>query len=104
MPQLDKFSFFVQIFWFIFFFVISYIFLRYEILPSILYSLRLRQKSLDSLYENINNVIIETFIFNDFFKKFMSRKRILNIFDFYVIFELNINKYINKTVKEKIKG
>ena len=104
MPQLDKFSFFVQIIWLFIFFFISYIFIRYEILPGILYTLRLRQKSLDVLYKNINNIVIEKYLFNDFFKKFNSKQRFLSINDFYINFDLNFNKYLYKTVNEKYKG
>ena len=104
MPQLDKFSFFVQIIWLFIFFFFSYILLRYEILPSILYILRLRQKSLENLYNNINNIIVEKFVFDKFLNKFLSKQRFLNINNFYLEFNSKFDKYLNKVFFKKYEG
>ena len=86
------------------FFFFSYILLRYEILPSILYILRLRQKSLENLYNNINNIIVEKFVFDKFLNKFLSKQRFLNINNFYLEFNSKFDKYLNKVFFKKYEG
>jgi len=54
MPQLDLMSFFSQFFWFSIGFSFFYIFLLHYIIPSIVLTLKLRKKKLESLATDIN--------------------------------------------------
>lgn len=83
MPQFDQFSFFNQVYWFLFIFFNFYFFVTYFFLPRIVSQMKLRKKKIQQNY-NYNNLI--------FFEK---NNKQLQLSQYYFSLYQQLNTHLN---------
>lgn len=65
MPQLDKFAFIGEVFWFLVFFFVVYVYVFNRILPHFFFIMRLRQQRLDVFLSSIRGFFYEEVLLLD---------------------------------------